>query len=43
MKVYAFKGTSDIVEKSSSGGAFSKIAMSFAKQYSDNYSIFYYI
>ena len=40
MKVYAFKGTPDVVEKSSSGGAFSEIAMSFAQKYSDNYAIY---
>ena len=40
MKVYAFKSTPDIVKKSSSGGAFSRIAMTFAKIQDDKFSLY---
>ena len=40
MDIYAYKNTPEVVEKSSSGGAFSKIANIFSGQYKDNYSIY---
>lgn len=40
MDIYAYKNTPDIIEQSSSGGAFSKIATVFSNQYKDNYSIY---
>ena len=38
MDIYAYKNTPEVIEKSSSGGAFSKIANIFSDQYKDNYS-----
>lgn len=40
MDIYAYKNTPEVIEKSSSGGAFSKIANIFSGQYKDNYSIY---
>ena len=40
MDIYAYKNTPEVIEKSSSGGAFSKIANIFSDQYKDNYSIY---
>lgn len=40
MDIYAYKNTPDIIDKSSSGGAFSKIATVFSNQYKESYSIY---
>lgn len=40
MEIYAYKNTPDIIEQSSSGGAFTKIATIFSEQYKDNFSIY---
>lgn len=40
MKVYAYKNIPDIVKRSSSGGAFTKVAAVFAEKYSDSFSIY---
>lgn len=40
MEIYAYKNIPDIVEKSSSGGAFSKIAVVFSCQHRDDFAIY---
>lgn len=40
MDIYAYKNIPDIIDQSSSGGAFSKIATIFYNQYKENFSIY---